>query len=617
MPTLSPTTSRHLLCPGRGSFGWFENLDGAGTFGPFQSFVDHLVIDMDSVDLDYDGDLDIVQASDEEPWGIEWHENTDGTGAFGQPQTISDARAWSVAALDMDADADSDLLVGIVGEGSRLALFENTSNDCNTNSVPDSCDIGSGTSQDCDTDGVPDECGDDCNGNGMADSCDVASQTSDDCNADGIPDECEPDCNRNDVADECDVTAETSNDCNADGVPDECESDCNDNGVADDCDVTGGTDQDCDENGVLDSCEITAGTVQDCNDNGVPDTCDGDCNGNGLADSCDIASGLLEDCNANDIPDVCETEVVFFARLIDADVVADAVVSADVDGDGDLDVVSGAGALGIGWYENLDGAGGFGSRQSIDGSFAVYTETLDVADADGDGDVDIFAVKQDQMVWYENLDGLGLLGPKQIINTTPGPPAVLVAADIDGDLDNDLVRSPHMGNDILWFENLDGQGSFAAGQVVDGGLWRVPSLFVTDIDGDTDNDLLAGLTGSGEGIVWYENQDGDGSFGSANFVSTAIRPESVLATDVDGDGDNDVVGALWQDNRIVWHENLDGSGVFGPERIISTAASRAVSVFAADIAHPGATSVVYDSPGGTGSLGSDSAGQPRTGVSCP
>ena len=51
--------------------------------------------------------------------------------------------------------------------------------DCNTNGVPDSCDIADGTSVDC-------------NGNGRPDTCDISDGTSQDCDSDGIADECDP-----------------------------------------------------------------------------------------------------------------------------------------------------------------------------------------------------------------------------------------------------------------------------------------------------------------------------------------------------------------------------------------------------------------------------------------
>ncbi|MGB9691503.1 MAG: DUF11 domain-containing protein, partial [Candidatus Sumerlaeaceae bacterium] len=50
--------------------------------------------------------------------------------------------------------------------------------DCNSNGVPDECDIAAGTSADCNSNGSPDE-------------CDLASGSSDDANHDDIPDECQ------------------------------------------------------------------------------------------------------------------------------------------------------------------------------------------------------------------------------------------------------------------------------------------------------------------------------------------------------------------------------------------------------------------------------------------
>ena len=86
-------------------------------------------------------------------------------------------------------------------------------NDCNSNGVPDECDLDAGTSEDCNENGVPDECdvpplGDyslDCNGNLVPDECDIASGK--DCDGNGIPDDCQPedDCDDNGLLDICEL----------------------------------------------------------------------------------------------------------------------------------------------------------------------------------------------------------------------------------------------------------------------------------------------------------------------------------------------------------------------------------------------------------------------------
>ncbi|MCK6485084.1 MAG: PKD domain-containing protein [Phycisphaerae bacterium] len=120
--------------------------------------------------------------------------------------------------------------------------FGGGSTDCNTNGVPDECDIAGG--------------GSDCDGNALPDECDVADE---DCNTNVTPDDCDllneaPDCNANGVPDECDLLA--AMDCNTNGMPDECDAalaDCNTNGTPDDCDAAPA---DCNTNGTPDECEI-------------------------------------------------------------------------------------------------------------------------------------------------------------------------------------------------------------------------------------------------------------------------------------------------------------------------------------------------------------------------
>ncbi|MCP4742898.1 MAG: VCBS repeat-containing protein, partial [Actinomycetales bacterium] len=68
-------------------------------------------------------------------------------------------------------------------------------------------------------------------------------------------------------------------------------------------------------------------------------------------------------------------------------------------------------------------------------------------------------------------------------------------------------------------------------------------------------------------VAWYENQGG-GVFGAQQVITQgAIEPFSVYATDLDGDGDADVLSASGFDNKIAWYENLldlfdcNGNGV--------------------------------------------------------
>ena len=72
-------------------------------------------------------------------------------------------------------------------------------------------------------------------------------------------------------------------------------------------------------------------------------------------------------------------------------------------------------------------------------------------------------------------------------------------------------------------------------------------------------------------------------FGSQQVITTAADGAySVFATDLDGDGDQDVLSASYFDDKIAWYENL-GGGAFGSQQVITTAADGAFSVFATDL----------------------------------
>jgi len=107
------------------------------------------------------------------------------------------------------------------------------------------------------------------------------------------------------------------------------------------------------------------------------------------------------------------------------------------------------------------------------------------------------------------------------------------------------------------------------------------SVYATDLDGDGDADVLS-ASGSDGQIAWYENLGG-GAFGGQQVITTAADgAKSVYAADLDGDGDADVLSASNMDDKIAWYENL-GGGAFGVQQVITTAVDAATSVYATDL----------------------------------
>ena len=266
---------------------------------------------------------------------------------------------------------------------------------------------------------------------------------------------------------------------------------------------------------------------------------------------------------------------------------ARSVHAADLDGDGDVDILSASsGDHKIAWYENTDGRGNFGEQQVIT-TAASRARSVYAADLDSDGDVDVLSAswRDSKIAWYENIDGEGSFGSQQVISTEAAKANSVHAADMDGDGDVDVL-SAHAGDDkIAWYENINGQGSFGQKQVVSGAAGAGRSVFASDVDGDGDMDVLAASVSSlyGSKIVWYENTDNKAHFGEEQVISPFVFGAfSVHAADIDGDGDNDAISASYGDNRIAWYENL-GNGRFGAQQLISTSARNARSVYAADM----------------------------------
>ncbi|MDG1983745.1 MAG: VCBS repeat-containing protein, partial [Planctomycetota bacterium] len=128
-------------------------------------------------------------------------------------------------------------------------------------------------------------------------------------------------------------------------------------------------------------------------------------------------------------------------------------------------------------------------------------------------------------------------------------------------------------------------------QVITTSANAATSVFATDLDGDGDADVLSASMDDDK-IAWYENLGGKGNFGAQQIITTsADSARSVYAIDLDGDDDADVLSASRNDGKIAWYENL-GGGSFGPQQVITTSANQARCVYATDLDGDGDTDVL-------------------------
>ncbi|KAH8053942.1 hypothetical protein JL722_9103 [Aureococcus anophagefferens] len=256
---------------------------------------------------------------------------------------------------------------------------------------------------------------------------------------------------------------------------------------------------------------------------------------------------------------------------------------ADVDGDGDLDLVVGAGEIdnNLNYYEN-DGSAASPSYEAVtgaanpfDGISVGYEEAPALADVDGDGDLDLVAGEYEGTLdYYENVGSAaspsyekktGSANPFDGVDV--GSASAPAFVDFDGDGDLDLVVGENDGV-LYYYENVGSatspsyeaaNGAASPFDGIDVGDSSAPAL--VDVDGDGDLDLVVG---ENDGTLYYYENVGTAASPSYEAVTGAANPFdgidlgewSWLAPalgDVDGDGDLDLVVGLY---NLYYYENV-------------------------------------------------------------
>jgi hypothetical protein len=201
-----------------------------------------------------------------------------------------------------------------------------------------------------------------------------------------------------------------------------------------------------------------------------------------------------------------------------------------MDGDGDLDVLSASWHDGtIAWYGNTDGLGTFG-EQNVITTEADRAESVFAADLDGDGDIDVLSAGGDRRIaWYENTDGLGMFGEQNVITSDAPRAKPIFAADLDGDGDTDVLSAGGDGR-IAWHEKR------VVGDVNDDGLFNSSDLVLVFQAGEYE-DRAVHNPAFDEGD-WNNDGDFDSSdlvfaFQAGRYTSAARTLEAEIAAAVD------------------------------------------------------------------------------------
>ena len=409
-------------------------------------------------------------------------------------------------------------------------------------------------------------------------------------------------------------------------------ADCNSNGTDDLLDISSGTSRDCNSNAVPDECELSEDSIayeareplptgfsssvlaQDFDGDGDPDLMVAEFRGaNWQEGQPEVpAIAYLRNLGQGRFDDPVRYEVAgkpytLFARDLDGDADPDVLVifgesssvgvlrnrgdgsfdaptyfsvgsspfsrvrdiTADLDGDQDLDVVtSNNGSDDLSILLNR-GDGSFEPQSRVEVARPYY---FVFADVDADGDVDIVLdtyntqeyTQPGSLVVLKN-DGHGAFPDRQSYQLGQWMQE-LAASDLDGDQDVDIVVAQERPRLLAVLMNR-GDGQFDLAAPLDPhhvpGQNQPEHVLIADIDGDGKADILTGadgLYGTRENITLFLNQGG-GSFAAGVPLLAGDEPEQIEVRDLNGDGRPEILALNYFSGDLTVLRNL-GGGAF-------------------------------------------------------
>jgi len=194
--------------------------------------------------------------------------------------------------------------------------------------------------------------------------------------------------------------------------------------------------------------------------------------------------------------------------------------------------------------------------QNFDGPNRIIPSTLlpnnvIELDFDNDDDLDVlfYSRFENSLVWVEYENGeyhphrklnIGSQIPSGN-NSSFGDPQLIVAADLNGDMQNEIVFAEKWPSDNALYRvySIENNQLVLENSWLEEG-WAYRELFIVDVDFDDKLDIV-GTTGNE--ILWYKNE---GSFQFSEASSLHMLPGYASNTgivDIDSDGDMDIVSS--------------------------------------------------------------------------
>jgi hypothetical protein len=274
-----------------------------------------------------------------------------------------------------------------------------------------------------------------------------------------------------------------------------------------------------------------------------------------------------------------------------------AVANIDKDGNGRDIAVVGYKSSEVRWYRNLGGSypnwdTHFIEEISLNGPQSIFCADFD---NDGDNDTVVLGNRGGDIVWFETPEqplNKSQVWNSHIIENYLNDVWEVFVGDLNGDGWQDVAVTGQRSNTVVWYEcPQQPQTIFNEWNktVVDSNLYYANGIHIADIDDDNDQDIVAGGRYADD-LVWYRNDNGNGTSWSKFFIDSSINdPSGIWVADMDGDNDPDVVvgSSTWSGASVDWYEAPSNPAGTWIKHTIDNTLRYVYDVQVADIDHDG------------------------------
>ncbi len=241
-------------------------------------------------------------------------------------------------------------------------------------------------------------------------------------------------------------------------------------------------------------------------------------------------------------------------------------ILADMDQDGDIDIIIWESDWSICWLENTSDGADWIMHVIHANSNEYYISCIGAIDIDDDNLIDIVMSWDNpgaEIVWFKN-PGISTQNPWQMHIIDPnGHPARFETVDVDLDGDPDVIgiaSKVGMWDTVVWWENF-AQGTYWSKYEIDDEQYFNGKVVAADLTGNSYIDLACYriVESNNWELIRYRQ---DGQYWVESTISSIGCSDGLTVGNINSDGDLDLVayeGIYGEDSELVWYELVSGS----------------------------------------------------------